>query len=104
MKKVINGKLYNTETASLVAEWNNGIYGRDFRQCEERLFLTKKGQYFVAGSGGARSKYAESSGSFTESGSGIELLDNKKAAALWCEEHGLTDILEDHFADCIEEG
>lgn len=104
MKRVINGKMYNTDTAEEVAAWDNGIYGRDFRTCEKRLFLTKKGQYFVAGSGGPMSEYAERCGSSTGGGSGIELLHSKKAAAKWCEDLGLTDVLEDHFSDCIEEG
>lgn len=62
MKKVINGKMYNTETATRIASWDNGIYGNDFKSCEEDLYLSKKGQYFVAGSGGAMSSYAQSYG------------------------------------------
>src|SRR3990172_2422569 len=63
MKKVIDGKIYNTETAELLHEWDNGMYGNDFGRCEEALYRTKKGAYFIAGEGGAMSRYARSCGS-----------------------------------------
>ena len=103
MKKVINGKMYNTETAQLIAEWDNGCYGSDFRNCRKALYLTKKGQYFVAGSGGPMSEYAERHGNNTSGGSGLELI-TKGEAVRWCEEHECTEALEEHFSDCIEEG
>lgn len=43
-------------------------------------------------------------GDSTGSGSGIALLHSKEAAAEWCENRGLTEVLEDHFVACIEEG
>ena len=30
MKKIINGKMYNTETAKEIGSWNNGRYRSDF--------------------------------------------------------------------------
>ena len=47
MKKIINGKMYNTETAKEIGSWNNGRYRSDF--------------YYV-GEGGAASRYAERCG------------------------------------------
>ena len=62
MKKVIDGSLYNTDTARLIGEWDNRRYGSlDF--CGERLYRTKSGKYFLHGEGGAMSKYARSCGS-----------------------------------------
>lgn len=103
MKKVINGKMYNTETATRIASWDNGIYGNDFRRCEEDLYLSKKEQYFVAGSGGAMSSYAQSYGNSRGSGEDIKLL-NKEEARNWCEENKCIEALETHFADMLEEG
>mgnify|MGYP001562421380 FL=1 len=102
MKQVIDGKIYNTETAELLHEWDNGIYGNDFRCCNESLYKTKKGAYFIAGSGGAMSKYAKSYGNNTGGSEGIEVVTEKEAIR-WLEEHDGSDILAEKFADRIEE-
>lgn len=47
MKKVVDGKVYNTETAELVHEWSNGRYGNDFRYRGKDLYRTKKGNLRV---------------------------------------------------------
>lgn len=103
MKKVINGKVYNTETATRIANWDNGIYGSDFNACEETLYLTAKGTYFVHGEGGAMSRWAKPCGSNGRcGGSGIEVLSQAEALE-WCEDHGVdADVITAHFA--VEEG
>ena len=40
MKRIINGKSYNTETAEELARGDNGLYG-DFGYCRESLYRTK---------------------------------------------------------------
>lgn len=35
MKKIIDGKKYDTETAKLVGEWTNGYSYNDFHYCTE---------------------------------------------------------------------
>lgn len=99
MKKVIDGKVYNTETAECIAAWDNGIYGNDFRQCEERLYVTKKGAYFVHGEGGAMSRWSRPcGGNGSCGGSGIEVLTQEQALA-WCESRGVdADVISEHFA------
>ena len=95
MKTVIDKKIYNTETAVLIAEWNNGMCRGDFRTCEEALYRTKKGQYFVCGSGG--SAWANYDGE-----SGIELVSPEEAYD-WCEKRNISaDIIAGNFE--IEEG
>ena len=47
MKKVIDGKLYNTETAEKVASWANNYNRGDFNRVDQDLYLTKKGNYFM---------------------------------------------------------
>lgn len=87
MKKVINGKLYNTETVERIAAWDNGLSNRDFGSCEEALYVTGKGAYFVAGEGGPLSRYARHIGSNeTRGGEGLEVLTQAEALT-WCEEH-----------------
>lgn len=102
MKQVIAGKLYNTETASELARWNNGFGGGDFRNCTEVLYITKKGSYFLAGYGGAMSQYASRSGDNSGSGSEIVLMTQREALG-WCETRGIADV-EDLFQDIVEEG
>lgn len=58
MKKTINRKVYNTETASLI-KTNTVSYFGDPAGYEESLYQTKKGDYFVYGIGGTESKYPE---------------------------------------------
>ena len=102
MKKVIDGKVYNTETATLVAEYDNGYYGGDFNKMEEALFKSPKGQFFLAGSGGPMSKYAERQGNTSSSGSGLTLLTEQEALS-WCEEVEIdADVIADTFT--VEEG
>ena len=59
MKKIIKGKLYNTETAMCLAEWWNGLSNSDFKHCSEALYRKNNGEYFLLGEGGPLSKYAE---------------------------------------------
>ena len=45
MKKIINGKTYNTETAKEISEWSEGVY-RDFTYIGETLYRKRTGEYF----------------------------------------------------------
>ena len=58
MKKVINKITYNTETAELLNSRAVGEFGEESGY-EEKLYVTKKGAYFLHCIGGADSKYAE---------------------------------------------
>ncbi|MBE6759068.1 MAG: hypothetical protein E7554_03140 [Ruminococcaceae bacterium] len=58
MKKTINKKVYNTDTATAV-KTNTVSYFGDPAGYEETLYKTKKGDFFVYGVGGAESKYPE---------------------------------------------
>jgi len=87
MKKVINGALYNTETARLIGTYSNGGSWRDFSHFEESLYRTKAGKYFLHGEGGPMTKYAKSVGNNEWSGGEhIEPL-TPAAAREWAEEH-----------------
>lgn len=58
MKKTINKKVYNTDTAEKLGQFAQGFFG-DPAGYEEILYVTKKGGYFVYGIGGESSKYPE---------------------------------------------
>lgn len=53
MKMIINGKRYDTETATLMASYDNGLSRRDFRFLSEELYKKKTGEFFLYGNGGA---------------------------------------------------
>lgn len=45
MKSIINGKMYNTETATEVATYRNGRSYSDFLYVEETLYRKKQGNF-----------------------------------------------------------
>lgn len=55
MKKIINGKMYNTETAKELGYYR--MRDGTFSHIYEALYKTKNGNYFLHGSGGPKSKY-----------------------------------------------
>jgi len=86
MKKVIDGALYNTDTAQMMGDWDNGLYANDFGFCRERLYRTKSGKYFLHGEGGANSRYGEWHGN--SGGSGEQIRPYTLSEAMeWAEEH-----------------
>ena len=103
MKKVINGKRYDTETAALVAADSYSNYG-DFGYWAEELYHTKKGNWFLVGEGGAMSPYARSVGqNETAGGEGITPLTWGKAL-VWLETHTSdADTFEEYFRDGIKD-
>lgn len=52
MKAVIKDKLYDTEGAEMIADWNNGELDSAVDKVIEELYLTKKGNYFLYKYGG----------------------------------------------------
>lgn len=102
MKKIIDGKRYNTKTAELVAEWSNGYFTNDFHYCSEDLYRTPKGSWFIHGEGGALSRYATPHGNMTGGGSDIIPLTAEDARE-WLERHDFADEIENHFGDQIED-
>jgi hypothetical protein len=98
MKKVIDGKLYNIETAECIADYDNSYPRNDFHWLQESLYRTKSERFFIAGEGGAMSKYQRSAGSNSWSGGEeIEALTEQEALT-WCEEHNIdSDIVAATF-------
>lgn len=103
MKKVINGKVYDTNTAECVGEWSNGRYTNDFSYCSEDLYRKKTGEFFLHGDGGAMSKYAKSIGDNSWSGSEIIIPLSFESAREWAEEHLTGEKYEAIFGEIVED-
>lgn len=99
MKKVIDGALYNTETAQKLGGWSNTYNYRDFNYCEETLFRTKAGKYFIHGEGGAMSKYAQTISSNEWSGGEKIIPCTYDEARKWAEKYLTGDEYIEIFGD-----
>lgn len=88
MKRIVNGKIYDTSTATRIAEASSHVGKSDFSWWEEELYVTPKGRFFVYGEGHANSKWSEACGNMRGPGSGIEALTEAEALA-WCERRGI---------------
>ncbi len=103
MKMVIDRKVYDTGKALMLHGWDNGCLPGDFNYCEESLYVTAKGNYFLHGQGGAYSIYAEtSSGGGAGYGHGI-IPYNEEDAIEWLECHDGHHVLMEKFSGHIEE-
>lgn len=101
MRKIIDGKAYNTETAEEMGYWWNGLGTNDFSHCTERLYRTKKGSYFIYGEGGPSSVYRERAGDMWASGNDIRPLTVTEARE-WAEKHLNADEYEAIFGEVEE--
>ena len=86
MKKVINGSLYNTDTARFLASWDNKLQITDFAYCAEDLYRTKAGKYFLHCHGGPNSRYGVWHGNSGGWGEEIVPLSPIQAQE-WAEQH-----------------
>jgi len=103
MKRIINRKVYNTETAIKIYSWDNGLNDSDFRIVDEVLYKTKNGRYFICGCGGALTKYAQSCGNNSMSGACQLWVVDKEEAMDWLEVHDGEEALLKYFKGEIEE-
>jgi hypothetical protein len=102
MRKVIDQRVYNTETAEGIAEWGNGLNVGDFYRAEETLYRTPKGNWFLYGEGGAHSRWSSPEGDGRGPGKDIVPFTAEEAAA-WLERRGNVEALEEYFSDVLEE-
>ena len=101
MKKIINGKKYDTHTAKAIHVHGNGYFYSDFQHYSETLYKKKTGEYFLYGEGGPMSKYAEYYGNTTTGGDKIIPLSEERARK-WCETHMDVDAYEREFGEVDE--
>lgn len=100
MRRVIDGKRYDTETAQEVHAWDNGRYQSDFRYRAKSLFRTAKGAWFIYHEGGAMTDMARTVGDASAAGADIEPVTDRDALA-FLESHGGEEAIELVFADQV---
>ena len=102
MKKIIGGKLYNTDTATRVYSYCNGLSNRDFNNMTEHLYRKKTGEFFLHGWGGAMSKYREQcDGNMWSGGESIIPLTIEEAKE-WLERYADADVYIECFGEVAE--
>jgi hypothetical protein len=103
MIQIIDGRRYNTETATQVYAYSNGVGSNDFQYLRETLYRTPKGSWFIHYDGGAMTQYARSCGRNSRCGdSGLKAMTPDQAYA-WLELHFQTDAIEEYFADRVQD-
>ena len=103
MKKIIKGKMYNTDTAKKVGDWYNQ-YGRsDFNYVSEELYQKRTGEFFIYGEGGPNTKYAVSAGQNCWSGGSDIIPVTWEVAREWAEEKLSADEYESIFGEVAED-
>lgn len=103
MKKIINGKLYDTETAKEVGLRAHGGDPRDFHYFVERLYRKRTGEYFLHGEGGPMTQYARTIGQNQWSGGEKIMPLDYQAARDWAEKHLDADDYMQEFGPVSEE-
>lgn len=99
MKKIINGKTYDTEKAAEVFVRDNGVSG--IGSIKETLYRKRTGEFFLHGEGGADTKYAEQDGSAWKAGSAITPMSFNEAKE-WAEEYMPAEEYEVAFESADE--
>ena len=101
MKKIINGKKYDTNTAEEIGMYTNGRSSADFSYFCETLYRKRTGEFFLHGHGGASSRYAQSVGNSLTGGEKILPLTEGEAKS-WAEDHLTGDEYEAIFGEVEE--
>lgn len=105
MKKIVNGKIYDTEKSTLIGESSaTDAHRGDFRYWEASLYQTPRSKsFFLAGEGGPMTRFAQSCGQNSWEG-GSDLIPMTREQALeWAEANLKPAIVEHYFADVLEE-
>ena len=102
MKKVIKGKMYNTETADFLAGKDNRKYG-DYYYFNEELYKTTKGRYFLYGEGGGATKYGNCSWCSTKKVFWNIFAFTETEAFEWLAEKDFPNVIEKEFPHLFEE-
>ena len=102
MKKIIDGKKYDTETAEFIGEADGGGNYKDFAYWREKLYKKKTGEFFLWGEGGPASKYAQEI-SYNEQSGGEKITPLLHGEAKeWAEQYLEVDDFEKIFGEVEE--
>lgn len=102
MKRIINGRRYDTATAEEIATATHG-YKREFSYYEETLYCKRTGEYFLYGYGHGDSKYAKQV--LGDWGPGEDIIPmTYEQAREWAEKSLDADEYEAEFGPTSEDG
>lgn len=93
MRKIFEGKVYNTETAEEVGYYENGRSKSDFNYYAASLYRTKKGRFFLQGVALHPNSWDSNSSSLQKF---LEVLDIDQAKS-WVETYLDADEYENIF-------
>lgn len=96
MRKIINGKLYDSDTAKSIGS-DSYSNPRDFNYWCEVLYQKRTGEFFLFGEGGPMSRYSRSMGDNSWSGGEQIIPLSYDKARKWAEEHLTVDEYEAAF-------
>lgn len=102
MKKIINGRRYDTETAIKIGEHEYSNSG-DFNWYCDELYRKKTGEFFIYGEGGPMSKYAVSTSYNSWTGGEKITPISVEKARQWCEKYLDGDDYEKIFGEVTED-
>ncbi len=102
MKKIIDGKRYDTETATQVDVLSNDYCWSDFKFERTNIYRTKSGNWFLSGRGGPLSRWSVRVGNAATGGSGIRPIDAVEAREI-LEGEGNVAAIEQYFQDSLED-
>ena len=104
MRKVIGGKVYDTDTAKQIAAASYSHYGDSQYWCEGLYRTDKEEDWFLVGEGRALTQYSRSVGqNEPRGGSAIIPLTRGKALS-WLGAHApASEAFEEYFSDAIED-
>lgn len=100
MKKIIDGRMYNTDTAKSFGSWENTPDVSDFHWEKETLYRKKNGEFFLHCCGGPLSSYGQHY-EMWESGECITPLTVEQAKN-WSEENLDVDTYQELFGKASE--
>ena len=103
MKKVIKGKLYDTEKAEELASAENSERPSDINYVQETLYKKRTGEFFILGYGGSNTRYAKHEDERWTAGQLIQPLSYEQAQA-WAEKNLSGDEYESIFGEVEEDG
>lgn len=96
MKKIKNGKLYDTDTAKCIGEYQYSHPG-DFHYEYEALYVKKTGEFFLYGEGGAMSPYSKQVDTNSWTAGETIIPYTAQEAREWAEEHMDADDYLEYF-------
>ena len=102
MKKVMHGKLYDTDTARECGVFTNSARSQ-FDFYKETLYEKKTGEFFLHGFGHAASRYAENIDGNARGPGEMILPMSFDQAQVWAEEHLSADEYQHMFGDIQED-